>query len=119
VPDWWGANLPVSVGTALRHHPLRIYRDRDVAFEGFTGKNYLFREEHTRALGDAHDPRHQGRPQARTFARRHALGLAGRYMNTRRAVKDRRLREALNYAFDFEWTNKTIMYGSRAGPSPD
>ena len=24
-----------------------FYRDRDVAFEGFTGKNYLFREEFT------------------------------------------------------------------------
>jgi microcin C transport system substrate-binding protein len=34
-------------------------------------------------------------------------------MNTRRdKFKDKRLREALVYAFDFEWTNKTVMYGS-------
>ena len=26
------------------------YRDRDVAFEGFTGKSYLFREEFTSRL---------------------------------------------------------------------
>jgi microcin C transport system substrate-binding protein len=32
----------------------------------------------------------------------------------REQVKDRRVREALNYAFDFEWTNKTIMYGAYA-----
>ena len=36
-------------------------------------------------------------------------------MNTRRAqFKDPRVREALIQAFDFEWTNKTIMYGAYA-----
>src|SRR5713226_6734500 len=48
VKDWWGAQLPVSVGKnnfdTVRYE---FYRDRDVAFEGFTGKNYLFREEFT------------------------------------------------------------------------
>jgi microcin C transport system substrate-binding protein len=40
-------------------------------------------------------------------------GGQGWMFNTRRAkFADRRLREALNYAFDFEWTNKNIMYGS-------
>src|SRR5262245_60833912 len=37
VPDWWGAALPVSVGRynfdTVRYE---FYRDRDVAFEGFT-----------------------------------------------------------------------------------
>ena len=48
VKDWWGADLPVSRGQhnfdAVRYE---YYRDRDVAFEGFTGKSYLFREEFT------------------------------------------------------------------------
>ena len=48
VKDWWGANLPIQRGLhnfdVLRYE---YYRDRDVAFEGFTGKNYLFREEFT------------------------------------------------------------------------
>ena len=48
VKDWWGADLPVSRGLfnfdVVR---LEFYRDRDVAFEGFTGKNYLYREEFT------------------------------------------------------------------------
>jgi microcin C transport system substrate-binding protein len=48
VKDWWGADLPVSRGLfnfdTIR---LEFYRDRDVAFEGFSGKNYLFREEFT------------------------------------------------------------------------
>ena len=50
------------------------------AFEGFTGKNYLFREEFTaRDLGDAlRFSRDQGRPrQARDAAGRTAVGRAG------------------------------------------
>jgi microcin C transport system substrate-binding protein len=48
VKDWWGADLPVSRGQnnfdVLR---FEYYRDREVGFEGFTGRNYLFREEFT------------------------------------------------------------------------
>jgi microcin C transport system substrate-binding protein len=117
VPDWWGANLPVSVGTnnfdIIRYE---FYRDRDVAFEGFTGKNYLFREEHTsRIWATRYDfpAIKDGRVKKDVLPDDTPSGSQGWYMNTRRAkFKDRRLREALNYAFDFEWTNKTIMYGS-------
>ncbi len=37
----------------------------------------------------------------------------GWYLNTRRdQVKDPRVREAIELAFDFEWTNKNIMYSA-------
>jgi hypothetical protein len=40
-------------------------------------------------------------------------GAQGWLINTRRdKFKDRRVREALTIAFDFEWTNKNLMYGS-------
>ena len=40
-------------------------------------------------------------------------GAQGWFINTRRPkFADPRLREALEHAFDFEWTNKTIMYGA-------
>jgi microcin C transport system substrate-binding protein len=40
-------------------------------------------------------------------------GAQGWFINTRREkFKDRRLREALILAFDYEWINKNIMYGS-------
>src|SRR5258708_37175991 len=40
-------------------------------------------------------------------------GGQGWVFNLRRAkFANPRLREALNYAFDFEWTSKTIMYGA-------
>ena len=48
VKDWWGANLPVARGQnnfdVVR---FEFFRDRDVAFEGFTSKTYSFREEFT------------------------------------------------------------------------
>jgi len=117
VKDWWGAELPVMRGQynfdVIRYE---YYRDRDVGFEGFTAGNYLFREEFTSrtwatrynfpALND-------GRVKRRTIPDETPSGAQGWFINTRRdKFKDRRLREALIDAFDFEWTNKNIMYGS-------
>ena len=37
--------------------------------------------------------------------------MQGFAFNTRKDIfKDRRVREALSYAFDFEWTNKNLFY---------
>ena len=39
-------------------------------------------------------------------------GAQGWFINTRRdKFKDPRLRRALSYAFDFEWSNKNLFYG--------
>jgi microcin C transport system substrate-binding protein len=117
VKDWWGADLPVSRGQynfdVVR---FEFYRDRDVAFEGFTGKSYLFREEFTsRIWATRYDfpAIRDGRVKREVLPDDTPSGAQGWFLNTRRdKFKDRKLREALIYAFDFEWTNKTIMYGS-------
>jgi len=117
VTDWWGADLPAMRGQnnfdTLR---FEFYRDRDVAFEGFTAKNYLFREEFTsRVWATRYDfPAIQdGRVKREILPDDTPSGAQGWFINTRRAqFKDPRVREALILAFDFEWTNKTIMYGA-------
>src|SRR5215475_9219590 len=117
--DWWGADLPVSRGQnnfdVIR---FEYYRDRDVAFEGFTAKNYLFREEFTsRFWATRYDfPAFKdGRVKREILPDDTPSGAQGWFINMRRdKFKDARVREALTYAFDFEWTNKTIMYGSYA-----
>jgi microcin C transport system substrate-binding protein len=92
------------------------YRDRDVAFEGFTGRNYLFREEFTsRIWATRYDfpALREGRVKRDIIPDHTPSGAQGWFINTRRdKFKDKRVREALIYGFDFEWTNKTIMYGS-------
>jgi microcin C transport system substrate-binding protein len=117
VKDWWGAGLPIFRGQ-LNFDVLRyeFYRDREVAFEGFTGKSYLFREEFTsRIWATRYDfsAIRDGRVKREILPDETPSGGQGWFINTRREkFKDRRLREALVYAFDYEWTNKNIMYGS-------
>ena len=117
VKDWWGADLPVSRGQnnfdLVRYE---YYRDRDVAFEGFTGGSYLFREEFTsRIWATRYDfpAVRDGRVKQDVIPDDTPSGAQGWFFNTRREkLQDKRVREAFVYAFDFEWTNKTIMYGS-------
>lgn len=119
VRDWWGADLPVARGKynfdTVRYE---FYRDREVAFVGFTGRNYLFREEFTsRVWATRYDfpAIKDGRVKRETLPDDTPSGAQGWFINTRRdRFKDPRVREALTYAFDFEWTNKTIMYGAYA-----
>ncbi|MHC2433451.1 extracellular solute-binding protein [Bradyrhizobium sp. USDA 4451] len=119
VKDWWGADLPVSRGL-YNYDTVRYeyYRDRDVAFEGFTAKNYLFREELTaRVWATRYDfpALKEGRVKQELIPDDTPSGAQGWFINMRRdKFKDPRVREALIYAFDFEWTNKTIMYGAYA-----
>jgi len=117
VADWWGAELPVSRGQnnfdTLRYE---YYRDRDVGFEGFTGKSYLFREEFTSRIWNTRydfPAFKSGRVKREEIPNDTPSGAQGWFINIRREkFKHPKMREALICAFDFEWTNKTIMYGA-------
>src|SRR5204862_7574765 len=117
VPNWWAAELPALRGQynfdTVRYE---YYRDRDVGFEGFTAKSYLFREEFTsRIWATRYDfpAIKDGRVKRDVIPDDTPSGAQGWFSNTRRAkCGNPKLREALGYAFDFEWTNKSIMYGS-------
>jgi microcin C transport system substrate-binding protein len=117
VKDWWGADLPVGRGQnnfdIVRYE---YYRDREVAFEGFTARSYRFREEFTsRTWATRYDfpALRDGRIRREVISDNTPSGAQGWFFNIRRdRFKDKRLREAFIYAFDFEWTNKNIMYGS-------
>jgi len=117
VKDWWGAELPVARGqNNFDIVRFEYYRDREVGFEGFTAGSYLFREEFTsRTWATRYDfpARKDGRVKQDVLPDETPSGAQGWFINTRRPrFADPRLREALCNAFDFEWTNKTIMYGS-------
>ncbi len=115
VEDYWAADLPVRRGMynfdILRYE---FYRDRDVAFEAFKGGQYDFREEFTArvwATGYDFPAVRDGRVKMDELPDETPSGAQGWFMNTRRAkFADPRVREALIYAFDFEWTNRTLFY---------
>jgi len=115
VRDWWGAELPVARGQnnfdVVR---FEYYRDRDVGFQGFSAGSYLFREEFTSRFWATRynfPAAKDGRVKRDEIPDDTPSGAQGWFINTRRAkFADVRLRDALNHAFDFEWTNKAIMY---------
>ncbi len=115
VEDYWGRDLPVNVGRhnfgTLRYE---FYRDRDVAFEAFKAGQYTFREEFTSrvwATGYDFPAMLDGRVKKDTIPDGTLSGAQGWFINTRRPqFADRRVREALIYAFDFEWTNRALFY---------
>lgn len=117
VADWWGEKLNVSRGQnnfeTLRYE---FYRDRDVGFQGFTARNYLFREEFTsRIWATSYDfpAARDGRVKQEVLPDQTPSGAQGWFMNTRREkFSDKRVREALALAMDFPWMNKNLMYGS-------
>jgi microcin C transport system substrate-binding protein len=115
VKDWWGADLPVNRGqNNFDIVRFEFYRDRDVAFEGFTAGSYLFREEFTsRIWATRYDfpAIKDGRVKREILPDETPSGAQGWFMNLRRQkFRDPRVREALILAFDFEWTNKNLMY---------
>lgn len=116
VPDYWGKDLPIYVG---RNNWDRIryeyYRDQLVAFEAFKAGNYDYRAESSAKIwATGYDiPQVQdGRIVKEMLPDESTQGMQAYIFNTRRELfQDPRVRRALAYAFDFEWTNKTLFYG--------
>ena len=116
VPDYWGRDIPVRRGTynvdTLRYD---YYRDGTVALEAFKAGEYDFRMENVaKDWATAYDapPVREGLIKKAEIENERPTGMQAFAFNTRREVfKDRRVRQALMYAFDFEWTNRNLFYG--------
>ena len=115
VADYWGRDLPVNRGR-YNFDRVRIdyYRDRDVAFEAIFADRYDLREEFTsRSWATQYDkpPVRDGRMVRLTLRDETPSGVQAFFFNLRRdRFADRRVRRALDLAFDFEWTNRNLFY---------
>ncbi|HKX10516.1 MAG TPA: extracellular solute-binding protein [Stellaceae bacterium] len=117
VPDYWAANLPVNRG---RHNFDSIrydyYRDMTVSFEAFKAGAYDIRSENTAKLwatGYDGPALRAGLIQKVEIPHSRVAGMQAFGFNTRRDFfDDRRVREAIGYAFDFEWTNRNLFNGA-------
>lgn len=114
--DYWAKDLPVNNG---RYNFDRIsfeyFSDDTVAMEAFKAGVYNFREESSaKAWATAYngDKFENGQLVKEEIEHDQPAGMQGFIYNTRRSVfKDPLVRQALAYAFDFEWTNKNLFYG--------
>ncbi|HZR71076.1 MAG TPA: extracellular solute-binding protein [Burkholderiales bacterium] len=115
VPDYWGKDLAVNVGRDnFDAIVVDYYRDDTVELEAFKAGEYDLRPETSaKNWATAYDfpAIQQGLVKKEQFPHSRPAGMQGFAFNTRRAqFQDARVREALDWAFDFEWSNKTLFY---------
>ncbi|MBL6945091.1 MAG: ABC transporter substrate-binding protein [Rhodospirillales bacterium] len=115
VPDYWGKDIAINVG---RHNFDEIsydyYRDRTVQLEAFKAGAFDIRVENSsKNWATAYDVPavRKGLLVKEDFKHKRSSGIQGFVFNTRRDIfKDKRVRQALTYAFDFEWSNRNLFY---------
>lgn len=116
VEDYWGRDLPVRRGRD-NFDVIRVdyYRDSTVALEAFKAGAYDFRYENSsKDWATSYDfpAVHEGLVKREEVPHQRPAGMQGYVYNTRRWLfRDRRVRAALAFAFDFEWSNAKLFYG--------
>lgn len=116
VPDHWGADLPVNLGqNNFDEMRYEYFRDMTVALEAFKADQFDFRSENSAkrwATGYDFPAVQRGDVILQEFETENAEPMQGFIFNLRRPkFQDPRVRQAFNYAFDFEWLNTNIFYG--------
>ncbi|MBP7329617.1 MAG: ABC transporter substrate-binding protein, partial [Alicycliphilus sp.] len=116
-PNYWARDLNVRRGTANFDRVLiKIYKDNTARLEALkAGEFDLMRffsagDWARRVNGKKFDT---GELVKAEFANKLPTGFQSYVLNTRRPLlADRRVREALGLAFDFEWMSRQLFYGA-------
>ncbi|MGV8995683.1 MAG: extracellular solute-binding protein [Parvibaculaceae bacterium] len=116
VKDYWAKDLAVKTGTNnFDRMRFDYYLDPEVALVAFTGDRADIRLENSAknwATRYNIPPVKDGRIKLENLRTKNGAGMQGFAFNIRHDLfKDERVRAAFNYAFDFEWANKTLFYG--------
>lgn len=118
VKDWWAKDLPIFKGQYnFDTISYDLFRDETVLLQALFAGTYDFRQENT---AKSWQSEYNGqRPVKDGLIRKeeiqHSLpsGMQSFAFNTRRAIfADPQVRAALNYAFDFEWSNERFAHGT-------
>jgi microcin C transport system substrate-binding protein len=116
VKDYWAAMHPVRRGE-YNFDTLRFeyFRDATVSREAFKSGAFDYRSESSsKAWATEYDipAVKNGYLIKRKFKHNRSSGMQGFAFNLRRSLfEDPQVRQALSFAFDFEWSNKTLFYG--------
>ncbi len=116
VADYWAKDLPVNAGQNNFDQITYLYfQNVQVAFEGFKGDQFDYNFETSSkqwATGYNFPALVQGKVVKSVVPLKQVQGMQAYVMNLRRPkFQDIRVRQALNYAFDFEWSNTNLFFG--------
>ncbi len=116
VKDYWAAELPVNIGQNNFDEIKELYfRDQSVAVEAFKGDQYDWRvENNSKIWATQYDfpALKKGRVIKEEIMLKNGQGMQAFVFNTRKKIfQDPRVRQAFNFAFDFEWSNKNLFFG--------
>lgn len=115
-PGYWARNHPARKGQ-FNYDTITVkyYKDQIVALEAFKAGEFdiLSVNIAKQWARDMDGPRFaSGELIKKVFPHSNNAGMQGFLMNTRRKIfSDRRVRQAIGLALDFEWTNKSLFYG--------
>jgi microcin C transport system substrate-binding protein len=117
VEDYWGEELPVNAGkNNFERIRYDYFRDPTIIRQALvSGDIDLFVENSAKEWALAYNvpALEQGLLVKERFEDNSSGGMQAFYLNTRRAIfKDPRVRRALAFAYDFDWTNENIYYGA-------
>jgi microcin C transport system substrate-binding protein len=115
VKDYWGKDLPVNKGqNNFDNIRYDYYRDDTVIREALKSGDVDYRlENQAKAWALDYDvpPVRAGWLKKEEIRHFSPTGMQAFVYNTRRDIfKDRKVRDALAYAFDFEWTNRNLFF---------
>ena len=115
-PKYWAKDHPVRKGMYnFDSLTVKYYKDQVVSLEAFKAGEFDYLPINI-AKQWARDMEGEqfasGKIMKKTFPHQNNAGIQGFLMNTRKKIfADRRVRQAIGLALDFEWTNTSIFFG--------
>jgi len=106
--DYWGADIPVNVGqNNFDRIRFEYYKDDSAVFDSFkTGSTYFRAENSSKRWALEYN-----------FPALEDGKIEKLEVETEARFADKRVREAISLAYDFEWSNKALFYGQYGRPS--
>ncbi len=114
--DYWGEDHPLNIGTN-NFETIRVdyFADYDVAFQGFRGGTYTFRNEASSKIwATGYDfPAMESGDVIKAALPDGTIATSQSFVFNLRRDKfaDPRVREAIGLMFNFEWSDETLFYG--------